>query len=194
MSYWWWVEIPPENVEQFADINKLYIVASCWIITATNKTVFRDVCSKVKTKNCYQRNTSTMWRSFNIYVDNKTAVWNCGTFFVCGGDAVNQGPYQKVTPWHAATGTGGWWRCCSDPLAASALEICGWSAPGSGSFIPRKDRCPTYRWLGGPQCRSAQHAKPCPQRDSIPGPSSPQRVAIPTELFTITYAARLKIF
>jgi len=25
----------PKHVEQFADINKLYIVASCWIITDT---------------------------------------------------------------------------------------------------------------------------------------------------------------
>ena len=75
---------------------------------------------------------------------------------------MNQGPYQKVTQWHAATGTEGKWRCYSDPFATSALEICEWSAPGSGKFIPRKDQCPSYRRLGGPQCRSGQHAKSCP--------------------------------
>jgi len=35
----WWVEIPPETrreVEKFADINKMYIVASCWIIIDTH--------------------------------------------------------------------------------------------------------------------------------------------------------------
>ena len=121
----------PKHVEQFTDINKLYIVASCWIIIDTNMTLFRDVCSKIKNKNFYQKMHPQCEENFNIYVDNKTAVWNCGTFFICGGDAVNQGPY-------AATGTEGWWRCCSDTLAASALEICGCSTSGSGSFIPRK--------------------------------------------------------
>ena len=28
----------PKHVEQFTDINKLYIVASCWIIIDTNST------------------------------------------------------------------------------------------------------------------------------------------------------------
>ena len=64
----------PKHVEQFADINKLHIVASCWIVIDTNKTVFRDVCSKTKkwkllSKKCVQN----VKKSFNIYVDNKTA-------------------------------------------------------------------------------------------------------------------------
>jgi len=29
----------PKHVQQFTDINKLYIVASCWIITATYRTI-----------------------------------------------------------------------------------------------------------------------------------------------------------
>ena len=40
-----------------------------------------------------------------------------------------------------------------------------------------------YSRLGGPQGRSVRVRKISPShRDSIPGPSSPQRVAIPTEL------------
>jgi hypothetical protein len=42
-----------------------------------------------------------------------------------------------------------------------------------------KTRYPLYRRLGGHQGRSG---KSCPHRDSIPGPSSPQPVTIPTEL------------
>ena len=34
----------PKNVEQFTDINKLYIVASCWIIIATNKILKHYFC------------------------------------------------------------------------------------------------------------------------------------------------------
>ena len=46
-----------------------------------------------------------------------------------------------------------------------------------------KTRYPLYRRLGGPQARSGRVRKISPpQRDSIPRPSSPQRVAIPTEL------------
>jgi hypothetical protein len=35
MRSWWWVEVPPETVEQFPDINKLCNVASCWIYEHT---------------------------------------------------------------------------------------------------------------------------------------------------------------
>jgi len=34
MSSWWWVKYHPKHVEQLTDLNKLYIVASCWIIIA----------------------------------------------------------------------------------------------------------------------------------------------------------------
>jgi hypothetical protein len=48
-----------------------------------------------------------------------------------------------------------------------------------------KDTCPypLYRRLGGPQGRSRRVRKiSTPHRDSIPGPSTPYRVAIRTEL------------
>jgi len=35
MSSWWWVKYHPKYVEQLTDLNKLYTVASCWIIIAT---------------------------------------------------------------------------------------------------------------------------------------------------------------
>ena len=34
MSSWWWVKYHPKHVEQLIDLNKLYSVASCWIIIA----------------------------------------------------------------------------------------------------------------------------------------------------------------
>ena len=47
---------------------------------------------------------------------------------------------------------------------------------------PGKNRYPLYRRLGGPQGLLNGCGKPRPQRDSIPGPSTPQQVALPTEL------------
>jgi len=32
MGAWWWVKYHPKHVEQLKDLNKLYFVASCWII------------------------------------------------------------------------------------------------------------------------------------------------------------------
>ena len=49
-------------------------------------------------------------------------------------------------------------------------------------LLPGKTRYPLYRRLGGPRNRSGQVRKISPHRDSVPGPSSPQRVAIPTTL------------
>ena len=64
----------------------------------------------------------------------------------------------------------------------SALEECEGSASGSVRFLPPgKTRYPLYRRLGGPQGRSGRR-KTSPHWDSIPGLSSPQSVAIPTEL------------
>jgi len=34
MSSWWWVNYHPKHVEQLIDLNKLYSVASCWVIIA----------------------------------------------------------------------------------------------------------------------------------------------------------------
>ena len=50
------------------------------------------------------------------------------------------------------------------------------SSPGS-NLPPGKTRYPLYRRLGGPQGLSGLVRKISPQRDSIPGPSSPQAVA-----------------
>ena len=64
----------------------------------------------------------------------------------------------------------------------AALEGGEWSAARPGRTLPpRKNRYPLYRSLGGPQGRSGGR-KISPHRDSIPGPSRPQSVAIPTEL------------
>jgi hypothetical protein len=46
-------------------------------------------------------------------------------------------------------------------------------APAALPPPPGKTRYPLYRMLGGPQCRSGRVRKISPQRDSIPGPSSP---------------------
>jgi hypothetical protein len=62
-----------------------------------------------------------------------------------------------------------------------ALDVGGWSTPRPGRFTPGKE---TWYSLGGPQGRSGRVRKisPPPHRDSIPGRSSPKRVAIPTTL------------
>ena len=43
-------------------------------------------------------------------------------------------------------------------------------------------RYPSYRRLGGPQDRSGGVRKNSPHHNLMPGPSSPHRVAMPTEL------------
>ena len=55
------------------------------------------------------------------------------------------------------------------------------SSPGR-SLSPRNTRYPLYRSLGLPQVRPEQVRKILPHRDSIPGPSSPFTVTLPTEL------------
>ena len=55
------------------------------------------------------------------------------------------------------------------------------SRPGR-SLPPEKTRYPLYRRLGGPQGGSGQVWRSRTHWDSIPGPSSPQQVTIPTEL------------
>ena len=96
------------------------------------------------------------------------------------------------------------------PQSIPALERGGSTTPRPGRFTPRKElysiltlsleggdgsasrpgrtlppgktRYLLYRRLRGPQGRSGQVRKISPHRDSIPRPSSPQTVAIPTEL------------
>ena len=72
--------------------------------------------------------------------------------------------------------------------STSTLDGGGWSTPRPGRFTPRKEtRYPLNKRLGGPQGLSGRvrEISPPPHRDSIPGPSSPLRVAIPTELFRL---------
>jgi hypothetical protein len=70
-------------------------------------------------------------------------------------------------------------------LFTSALEggATLWSAPRPGRFTPGKDPVPIVeeaRW--GPRASLYVWEKSRPYRNSIPGPSSPYRVGIPTEL------------
>ena len=71
--------------------------------------------------------------------------------------------------------------------STSALDRDGWSTPRPGSFTPRKDPVPIVQeagWAPGPVWTGAENL--APQRDSIPGPSIPQRIAIPTELCKVS--------
>ena len=62
----------------------------------------------------------------------------------------------------------------------SALDVSGWSAPRHGRSTPRKEnRYPLYRRLSGSQSLCG---KSRPHHTLIHGPSSLERVAVPTEL------------
>ena len=65
----------------------------------------------------------------------------------------------------------------------------------SRSLPPGKTRYPLYRRLGGPQGQYGQARKisPPPHRDSIPGPSSLQPVAILTSLPSPQLTVRVKV-
>ena len=65
----------------------------------------------------------------------------------------------------------------------SSLDGVGGQRHAPAALPPGKTRYLLYRRMGGPQGRSGLVQKISPHRDSIPGPFSPQRVAIPTELF-----------
>ena len=60
------------------------------------------------------------------------------------------------------------------------------------ALLPGKTRYPSYRKLGGPQARSGGAQKMSPHRDSNAGPSSPYRVAIPTELSRPSNSFKMK--
>ena len=90
--------------------------------------------------------------------------------------------FGRLHPFTGHEGPQGEQRYCSTLFQTFALE----GPEGSGSrpgrtLPPGKTRYPLYRRLSGPQGRSGQVRKISPHRDSIPGPSSPQAVAIPTE-------------
>ena len=56
----------------------------------------------------------------------------------------------------------------------SALDVGGWSAPRPDRFTPGKDPVPIVQeagWTPGPVWTDAENL--APNRDSIPGPSSP---------------------
>ena len=96
--------------------------------------------------------------------------------------------YTKISlgrfqPFTGHEGPQGEQRYSSTLIQTSALEGGERSASRPGSTLPPgKTRYPLYRRLGGPQGLSGLVRKILPHRDSIPGPSSPQAVAIPTTL------------
>jgi len=62
----------------------------------------------------------------------------------------------------------------------------GWSEPRPGRFTPGEDSVPIVQeaeWAPEPVWMGAEYLTP--HRDLIPGPSSPQRVAIPTHPFVV---------
>ena len=69
----------------------------------------------------------------------------------------------------------------------SALSGGGWSTPRPGHFTPSNDSVPTVQEAGWAARRVLMGAvNLAPHWHSIRGPSSPQRVAIPTELYRLT--------
>jgi len=65
----------------------------------------------------------------------------------------------------------------------SVLDGVGGQSHALVALSPVKTRYPLYRRLGGTMGWSGRVQKiSLPHRDSIPGPSNPQRVAMPTEL------------
>ena len=74
-------------------------------------------------------------------------------------------------------------RCSYTLSLASALDGNGWSTPRPVRFTPWKDPVPIVQEAGQAQRSVWTGAENLvPQRNSIPGTSSPQGVAIPTEL------------
>ena len=70
----------------------------------------------------------------------------------------------------------------------SALDGSGWLTPRSGRFIPGKR--PDTHFVGGwvgPRAGLDEYGKILSHRDSISGPSSLQRVSIPTDLSRSTF-------
>ena len=87
---------------------------------------------------------------------------------------------KLISPQNRLRRPRGEWRYSSTISLTSELDAGGWSTPRPGRFNPGKDAVPIVQkagWAPGP----VRKVSP-PHRDSIPGPSSPQPVAIPTEL------------
>ena len=99
-------------------------------------------------------------------------------FMICKGKGKG-----KVHPRTDHEGLEGVQRQNTTLPLTSALYGVGGQGHASAALPPGKTRYPLYRRLGGPQGRSGRVRKISPpNRNSIPGSSSPQRVAIPTEL------------
>jgi hypothetical protein len=92
------------------------------------------------------------------------------------------GVQSKVHPRTDHEGQEGEQRDSTTLSLTSALDEGGWSTPRPCRFTPGKTQYPLYRKVSGPQGRFGQVRKISPHRDSIPGPSSPYRVAIPIAL------------
>ena len=88
----------------------------------------------------------------------------------------------KAHPRTGHEGPEGEWRYSSILSLTSALCGVGGQRQAPAALPPGKTRYPLYRRLSGPQDRSGRVRKISPPPGFDPGPSSPQRVAIPTEL------------
>ena len=73
------------------------------------------------------------------------------------------------------------WRKAPTHSQPHARRRC-WSTPHAICYTPEKTMYPLYKRQGEFRGRSGQHRKSNPHQDSISGPSSPERIAIPTEL------------
>jgi hypothetical protein len=67
--------------------------------------------------------------------------------------------------------------------STSTLDGGGLATPRPGRLTPGKTLCPLYMRLRGPEDRSGRVRKVSPSQGLDPGPSSPQRIAIPTALY-----------
>jgi hypothetical protein len=82
-----------------------------------------------------------------------------------------------IPPILSQTGARRWW------VVSAALQTLNFGKGGGGRRTEREKResfYPSCRWLGGPRVPSGRHGKSRLHQDSIPGPSNPYRVAIPT--------------
>ena len=73
-------------------------------------------------------------------------------------------------------------RYTSTPSLTSALDGLGGQRHVPAALHTEKTRYSLYKMLGRPHGRSVRLRNISPHRVSIPGPSSPQRVAVRTEL------------
>ena len=133
------------------------------------------------------------WRALVNAVMNYRVPQNAGNFLISlisvsfsrrtAFHGVSKYVRFRFHPFTGHEGPQGEQRYSSTLFQTSALEGGQGSPSRPGSTLPLgKTRYPLYRRLGGPQGRSGLVRKISPHWDSIPGPSSPQAVAIPTTL------------